>query len=65
MRHRLMIGRDVKIERLIRAVLPRGFRWKVIVDGKTVENGTTDTESEARDAAEKAIEKLRPAETQK
>jgi hypothetical protein len=45
---------------LVRAAQPNGFRWKIIVDGKTLKSGTTATEFEARtiaDAELKEIEK--------
>ena len=48
----------MKLERLIRAAQPKGFRWKVIGDGKTLDIGSADTEAEAREAAETAIKRI-------
>jgi hypothetical protein len=39
----------MKIERIVRASPPKGFRWKVIVDGKLSDSGTAATETEARE----------------
>ncbi len=43
---------------LVRAALPQGYRWKVVVDGQTVATGTAASEMDARAAADEISKRI-------
>jgi hypothetical protein len=43
---------------LVRANQIGGFRWRVVVDGKTVGAGDAPTEFEAREAANEIVKRI-------
>ena len=47
---------------LVRAAPAGGYRWKIIVDGQALRDGTAPTEIEARAAADEAGKLLQQAE---
>jgi hypothetical protein len=43
---------------LVRAALPQGYRWKVVVDGQSVATGTAASEMDARTAADEIAKRI-------
>ena len=43
---------------LVRAALPQGYRWKVVLDGQTIATGTAASEMDARAAADEIAKRV-------